>query len=461
LAWRGWREFVKERERAADDLVLRAGARASNYAQHLLDIARAMRPASGMGATAVAMARRSQLEGRLLAILDTQVKRGKPRRVAALGAAAVALALVAPLAAMRAIEAPGQTDARRTIGGFVAGVTGQVDYGLKDLMSPMPADLDQDIGKAREQQSAVALDLLANKATALRQFPAAQKLLEAALQIRGETAGEQSESYGIGLARLGNFFSEQGQNAKAKELYTQALGLISSGPERGAVLAHLGLVELLMAGETARTGDAAAASQGYAEAAAHFEQAGTADAAAAGEAAMWKAIVAQRQNDLTNADALYKQALSVERGQPSRWLPAAELYAEFLQQTGKADEAKAILDQETEVRKTLSPRVMLNELASTETAKIGGAVSAPRIESKVEPQYSQEARAAKYQGTVVTRVGIGTDGRVQSLSIQRGLGLGLDAKAAEAIVQWKFKPAEKGGIPVACEATIEVNFRLL
>ena len=109
LAWSAWREFLKERERATDDLVLNAGARASDYAGHLLEVARTMQSAPATAWAAVAMARRSQLEGRLLAILDSGVKRHAPGRMAALAATLLAVAAVAPFAAMRA-----QTPAQQT-----------------------------------------------------------------------------------------------------------------------------------------------------------------------------------------------------------------------------------------------------------------------------------------------------------------------------------------------------------
>ena len=87
LAWIAWREFLKERERAADDLVLNAGARASDYAGHLLEVARTLQSAPAIGWAAVAMARRSQLEGRLLAILDSGVNRAAAGRASVLAAA--------------------------------------------------------------------------------------------------------------------------------------------------------------------------------------------------------------------------------------------------------------------------------------------------------------------------------------------------------------------------------------
>ena len=104
LAWIAWRAFLKERERAADDLVLDAGARASAYAGHLLEIARALQAPPAIGWAAVAMARRSQLEGRLLAILDSGVARkslGWRSALAAVAAAVFASLRLLPCAPRR------------------------------------------------------------------------------------------------------------------------------------------------------------------------------------------------------------------------------------------------------------------------------------------------------------------------------------------------------------------------
>ena len=104
LAWIAARHVRTERERACDDLVLACGTRGPDYAEELLEIARVMRggryPALLAGAT-LAMAHRSQLEGRLIAILDPKVPRSAVSRLrTALTAVGVACAL-APLAAMQ------------------------------------------------------------------------------------------------------------------------------------------------------------------------------------------------------------------------------------------------------------------------------------------------------------------------------------------------------------------------
>jgi len=93
--------------------------------------------------------------------------------------------------------------------------------------------------------------------------------------------------------------------------------------------------------------------------------------------------------------------------------------------------------------------------------KIGGGVSSPQLLFKVEPEYSEEARKAKFQGTVLLYVEVDEKGLPRNIKVIRPLGLGLDQKAIEAVEKWKFTPGKKDGKPVAVQAQIEVNFRLL
>ena len=93
--------------------------------------------------------------------------------------------------------------------------------------------------------------------------------------------------------------------------------------------------------------------------------------------------------------------------------------------------------------------------------RAGGDVSAPSLLSKVEPEYSEEARKAKHQGVVLLYVEVDPNGRAQNIRVAHSLGLGLDEKAIEAVKQWKFLPGKKNGKAVTVAATIEVYFRLL
>lgn len=91
---------------------------------------------------------------------------------------------------------------------------------------------------------------------------------------------------------------------------------------------------------------------------------------------------------------------------------------------------------------------------------VGGGVTAPHLIYGPEPEFSEEARKAKYQGTVVLQVVVGTDGRTHDIRVAQSLGMGLDEKAVEAIREWKFEPSRKDGVPVAVLVDIEVNFHL-
>jgi len=115
LVWTAARRLRAESERACDDLVLACGARASDYADHLLDIVISVRH-QGAPATAMPMARRRELEGRVLAILDPAVARIGPGRVksatllAGVGALALSVAAMAPAA--QSVERNVRTAAR-------------------------------------------------------------------------------------------------------------------------------------------------------------------------------------------------------------------------------------------------------------------------------------------------------------------------------------------------------------
>jgi protein TonB len=91
---------------------------------------------------------------------------------------------------------------------------------------------------------------------------------------------------------------------------------------------------------------------------------------------------------------------------------------------------------------------------------VGGGVSAPRPVYQPDPEYSEEARKAKYQGTCVLWLVVGPDGRPRDIRVTRTLGLGLDEKAIEAVKTWKFEPAMKDGKAVAVEISVQVDFRL-
>ena len=92
--------------------------------------------------------------------------------------------------------------------------------------------------------------------------------------------------------------------------------------------------------------------------------------------------------------------------------------------------------------------------------RVGGGVLAPKLVFDPEPEYSEEARKAKYQGTCVLSVIVGPDGLAHDIKVTNTLGLGLDEKAIEAVRKWRFEPAMKDGKPVNVLISVQVNFRL-
>jgi periplasmic protein TonB len=93
---------------------------------------------------------------------------------------------------------------------------------------------------------------------------------------------------------------------------------------------------------------------------------------------------------------------------------------------------------------------------------VGNGVSEPKLTYSVEAEFSDEARRAKYEGTVVISLIVDAQGNPQNIRVSRSLGMGLDEKAVEAVRQYKFKPAieAKSGKPVPVPISVEVRFRL-
>jgi TonB family protein len=448
LVWMAWREFVKERERAADDLVLTAGEPATAYATQLLEIARSMQSVPVLVSAAVAMARPSQLEGRLVAILDARVNRKSLSPRAPLAAAALAIGLVAPFAALQAQDKP---DVGATI--------------RQDKPDAAMPDVEATIRAAIAQQNHEILDTAAAAYLSARKYDAAQELLESSLTIRANTSGDRSSTYALGLMKLGDLSARRGKSADAIDFYARAVGL-GDTPETAPGLVYLASRSLAnkdtVAAESFIDRALAAAPSGK----------------DAGRALTVKGNIALA-NGLTGvAELQYQQALAQDPpGSPEAAL-TMETYARLLTSQDRQGEADTLLAQAKPIRQaqidrisTPMPRLMTDsghpegQIVSTDgrfsIAKVGNGVSPPVMVNKREPEYSVDALSAKLQGAVVLSITIGIDGMAHDLKLVKSLGFGLDEKAAEAVSQWQFKPGTRGGAPVPVEATVEVNFRLL
>jgi TonB family protein len=439
LAWVAFREFLKERERAADDLVLSAGARASDYAGHLLEVARTLRCSPSLACSAACMARPSQLEGRLLAILDPRTDRRSVGWASALITALLAAAIAVPIAAVHAqdpaAQAPPETRFRTS------------NSAQDPAAQAVTADVDATIRAAMSQKNHEMLEQAASSFANLRQYDTAQKLLESALTIRGQVAGEQSVEYGLGLLKLGELEERRNRKESAKDFYTRAAQVLGDRPQASAALLHLGINAL--------------GARDLEKAAEYFQHAQSVDPSAAGRATMWLAIVRERQQQLDQAEILFQSALALQDQKPNEQAITMRLYATLMKSQDRTDEAMAMNDRAAAVQKTAGARAFKKSSSSANVYHVGGSVMAPKVLSKVDPEYSEEARAAKYQGTVLLYVEIWPDGLAHNAQVIQGLGMGLDDNASTAISQWRFQPGTRDGQPVNVAATIEVNFRLL
>lgn len=91
---------------------------------------------------------------------------------------------------------------------------------------------------------------------------------------------------------------------------------------------------------------------------------------------------------------------------------------------------------------------------------VGDGVKPPRATHSPDPEYSEQARRAKYQGIVMVGGTVDPDGAFTDLCVAQGVGAGLDEKAIEAVGSWKFEPGTLQGQPVAVRIGVEVSFRL-
>jgi len=91
---------------------------------------------------------------------------------------------------------------------------------------------------------------------------------------------------------------------------------------------------------------------------------------------------------------------------------------------------------------------------------VGGGVSPPVVIYQVDPEFSEKARMAKYQGVVVVEFIVDAKGIPRDLRVVRPLGMGLDQKALDAVRKYRFKPAMLNGHPVSVPIAIDVDFHI-
>ena len=246
------------------------------------------------------------------------------------------------------------------------------------------------------------------------------------------------------LAKAAQEYREH-RPAAALTLYRQALPLLGNEPAAAPAFLSLGVDALQR--------------QEYDEAYLLFDRLPLADPAYSTRARLWQALTLEFRGQPTLAEPLFKQAITQANAPTADLLVALELYARFLVSfPERAADANTYVAQAAALRQSTRRA----PAASSSTAvRSGGDVLPPKILAKVEPTYSEEARAARLTGNAVLLLEVDANGVPQNITVLRSPGLGLDAEAIVAVTKWRFQPGTKNGVPVAVLATIEVNFRLL
>jgi len=221
LVWTAAKQLRSESERACDDMALSCGARATDYAEHLLDIVTSVRR-DATPSVALAMARRKEFEGRMLAILDPELRHSSPSRrqsAALIGSLALISIVVGAAAPARrthdsALNATAQEsqdpkpvekgypDSREIIGGSATHTNAQVTTNTVEKTSTkfserMSATISDGVASAVSSAISSGVAIAASSAG-----KTSNELLEMIRNGKAQKAGKDSDERPILLARI-------------------------------------------------------------------------------------------------------------------------------------------------------------------------------------------------------------------------------------------------------------------
>jgi TonB family protein len=91
--------------------------------------------------------------------------------------------------------------------------------------------------------------------------------------------------------------------------------------------------------------------------------------------------------------------------------------------------------------------------------ELGPGVTPPRVTHQVTPNSDSGAGGFRVSGTVLIGLVVSSQGLPRDVHVVRSLDKDLDRNAVEAVQQWRFEPARKGGQPVAVRVTVEIRFQ--
>ncbi len=177
------------------------------------------------------------------------------------------------------------------------------------------------------------------------------------------------------------------------------------------------------------------------------------------------AVLFENQGRFPKAEVYYQHALEIREkvlgADHIKTIETCEHFARLLHKLTRGDEAAPLEQRARNVRQPLLDAALGGRVEIPDIVVSGPGTKPPVLIDQPDPEYTDEARIARHEGSVAIRVEIDTEGAPRNLQVVRTLGLGLDEKAVEAVKRWRFRPARRNGRKVAFRATLEINFRLL
>jgi TonB family protein len=302
-----------------------------------------------------------------------------------------------------------------------------------------------------------------DQALAARNYDVAEQRYQAALQ-QAEAFGPADPRKPKVLMRLARLYRAQGDLAKPEDLYREALreaeaAFDSQSPDLAHYFNEVGRYyharrKYDLAGEYYRKAFALRVKIFGKE---HAEVADSINNLA---------VLYENQAQNDKAEVYYQYALKIREQALGpdhvQTIETLEHYARLLNKMSRSEEAGKLLERSRTYRAARVEELASNQqMPAGEVVDPGPGIQPPELEERVEPEYTEEARIARHEGSVALQADISTDGRATNFRLLRSLGLGLDEKAVEAVRQWAFKPARQGKKNVAFRAVLEIHFRVL
>jgi TonB family protein len=162
------------------------------------------------------------------------------------------------------------------------------------------------------------------------------------------------------------------------------------------------------------------------------------------------------------AETYYRTALAIREKSLGTEHPdtilTLEHFARLLHKLSRPDEAAGFEQRARNYRTAQSESLEAVDIGAVASSNVD---QPPMLLERPEPDYTDEARIANHEGSVLLQTDVDSEGNARNIVVIRHLGLGLDEQAIQAVRRWRFRPARRNGQRVACRVRLEIAFRVI